>query len=172
MISRLILTSKEKKLFLIVGVVVSLLLLDGSIRVCQGMWAKMELQKAKLQKQWTYSSTILSRSASIEGQYNEVHARYPKLFEGSEDATRAMAELDNAAKAAGVQVDMIRPLQSEAEKPPRYEMSLRGSWPQVMKFLQGSEGLESLFDFPLVRIHRQDPSGELVVSAEAGRVSL
>jgi Tfp pilus assembly protein PilO len=166
---KVIFSFKERRLFIVVAVVLGLLALDCGIRACRGAWMRMETQKAGLSRQWAYSSAILSRATSIESQYNEIQARYPKLFESAGDATRIMAELDSAAKAAGVQVDMIRPLQQEAEKSPRYEMSLRGSWPQVMAFLQEAESTERLFEFPTISIHRQDPSGELVVSAQAER---
>ena len=41
----------------------------------------------------------------------------------------------------------------------------------VTLLLRDAEGPEGFFDFSLLRLHRQEPSGELIVSAQAERMS-
>ncbi|NTW98479.1 MAG: hypothetical protein HGB35_00785 [Geobacteraceae bacterium] len=169
MIKLNMISKREKYIFIAVAVVVSALVLDFGVQAWRKLADQSQARAKQLQQQWDYTSAMLNRSASIEANYNDVRSRYEKLFE-SNDPTRAMADLDAVAKAAGIQVDMIRPVQGEKNN--RYELSLRGSWTQIMKFLQEAEGQTNLFEFPLVRIHRQEPSGELIVSAQAERTTL
>jgi hypothetical protein len=46
-------------------------------------------------------------------------------------------------------------------------MALRGSWPQVMRFLQAAESQEHLFQFPSVEVHHQERIEELEVAVVA-----
>lgn len=171
MIRKLNFTSKEKKLFLIVGLVVLALAFDMGFRMWSGMDSKLRLQKSAVQKQWSYSSAILGRADSIEARYIDALARYPKLFESTNDTAKVMAELDEAAKASGIQMTMMRPVQNQSveDKKLRYDLSFRGSWGQVMDFLNKAEGDARLFDFPVMSIHRIEPTSDLEVTAVAVR---
>ncbi|MBF0618722.1 MAG: hypothetical protein HQL19_00985 [Candidatus Omnitrophica bacterium] len=171
MIKGLFLTSNEKKLFLAACVVVGLLITTIVVHSCMNFWSGMEKQKVELKQEWNYSSAILARASAIEEKDSFLRSRYPKLFENSSDTTRSMAELDSSAKAAGVQVDMIRPIQQVAKNSDRYEMSVRGSWVQFMKFLTDAESSAHIFEFSKISIHRQNPTGELLVSAEVERLN-
>ncbi len=162
--------SKREKIILM-GVVVVLMALtaDFSIRIWQRSMTATQNKERELQQQWDYTQAMLKRSNLIEMNYKEVYVRYPKLF-GSNDVTRVMADLDAAAKVAGIQVDMLRPVQTEQTT--RYELSLRGSWVKIMKFLQTAEGTSYLFIFPSFTVTPQEPSGDLVVLAQVERVNL
>ncbi|MEI8010912.1 MAG: hypothetical protein WCI27_00325 [Candidatus Omnitrophota bacterium] len=163
-----LLSKREKKIVIGTVVVVLALAIDFGVRTWQKTIAVTEGQESKLEEQLEYARLMLKRSNVIEKNYTDVHARYPKLF-GSNDVTRVMADLDAATKAAGVQVDIIRPVQMEVST--RYELSIRGSWPQILKFLQEAEGSANLFVFPFFTINPQLPSGELVVLAQVERIN-
>ena len=131
--------------------------------------AKTREEAEALRKEWAYSSAMLARSDSINAQYEEIALRYPWLLEKTADTAAVMSELDAMARSAGVQVDRIRPVENGQG---RYELSLKGSWSAVMKFLREAEGDAGFFRFPQISFDRQDPSGELVVSAQAEKIDL
>ena len=162
-------SSKEQKLFLIGCLVLLALGLDKGFQAWSAMDASLRMQKSSIEKQWSYSSAIIGRSASIEARFNDALARYPKLFESTHDTAKVMAELDDAAKASGIQMTMMRPVPHQApdDKNLRYDLAFRGSWAQVMDFLKKAEGDARVFDFPILSMHRIEPTRDLEVTAVA-----
>ncbi|NTV29550.1 MAG: NAD-glutamate dehydrogenase [Candidatus Omnitrophica bacterium] len=129
-------------------------------------------RKAALQKEWERSRAVLSRADELERRGNELRVRYPALFSAPKEATAVMAELDALAREAGIAVDMLRPVPAEAPGGVRCELSMRGTWAGLMQFLREAEGPARLFTFSLLRIQRQEPTGELLVTAEAQKSQL
>jgi hypothetical protein len=167
------LSSRERKISAAVAGVSVVLLFDLAFRAwCAGL-AGIEREEKSLKARWDYSSGLLARAVGIEEKHSGLRSRFLILFEDDQDPTRLMAELDEAAKAAGVQVTMMRPTQpSEGSKRndagvavSRFEMAFRGSWPQLMRFFQTVENRDHLFQFPTVSVHRQERTGELEISA-------
>jgi len=147
--------------------VLLVLLTDLAFRAWGAAFARLERQELQLKKEWDYTSALLARSRRIDENYAAVRIRYPGLFEGIGDRTRIMAELDGAARAVGVQVNTLRPVQGEFDGSTRIELALCGSWPQVMRFFQAAEGQEHMFQFLEVRVLRQEPTTGLAVTAVA-----
>ena len=153
--------------------VMALLLIDAMFRLVNNSFMKMDAKTTSVAARWQYASAMMSRAASIEAQYSDILTHYPQLFEDAQDSVRAMGELDALAKGAGVQVEMIRPLTPSKDRNNLdYEMNLRGQWSQLMAFLKNAEGRKGLFRFSSFEVHRQDITGDLLVSAVATRLVL
>jgi hypothetical protein len=173
MITFSLLSSREKKIFFVVAGMLVILLIDLAFRAWGAVLVSIKREETRLKAQWDYSSGFLARSRNIDERYSGLRSRFPKLFEDDQDPTRLMAELDEAAKASGVQVTMMRPTQPSEESKrndagvavSRFEMAFRGSWPQMMHFFQIVENRDHLFQFSSVSVHRQERTGELEISA-------
>jgi hypothetical protein len=161
------LSSREKMISAVVAAVMVALLVDLAIRSWNAVLADMDREEKRLRVQWEYSSRLLARSRTIDEGYSRLRSRFPGLFEEGQDPTRLMTELDGLAKEAGVQMNMIRPLQGDEAGLARIELALCGSWPQVMQFFRSAESPGHLFQFPIMSVHRQERSGMLDVSATA-----
>jgi type II secretory pathway component PulM len=157
------LSSREKKMFAVVAGAIVVVLIDLAFRSWGMALAGMEREEKRLRAQRDYAVGLLARSQNIEERYSGLRARFPTFFEDGRDPARLMAELDEVAKAAGVQVNMIRPAGSNV----RIEMALRGSWSQVMRFFQAVEDQEHLFQLSVMSVHLQKQTGELDVSLVA-----
>jgi Tfp pilus assembly protein PilO len=162
-----LLSARERTIFIVVTGVLVVLFFDFACRAWGAAIARVGREEQQLKKQWEYTSGLLARSQSIEERYNDIRSRFPGLFDGTMDRTRIMAELDEVARAAGIQVSMLKPVQGEAGGSSRIELALCGAWPQVLRFFRAAEGQERMFQFSEVSVHRQERTGELEVSAVA-----
>ena len=156
-----LLSPREKKIFISVALVIAVLLMDLMSRAWHGALSGLLAKEKAIKKEWIYSSTLIARGPAIDAHFSEIKFNNGRLFDDQKDTSKIMTELDGLAKAAGVQVNMIRPMMDANEDSARFEMTLKGSWSQMAKFFQAAEARESSFDFLDVSLHRQEISGEL-----------
>ena len=114
----------------------------------------------------------MARASIIEARSAEIKQNYPRLVGKEKDIATMMKELDTLAKAAGVQVNTIRPAATAGGTPIRFEMTLKASWLQMAKFIQTAEAREQSFTFSDLNLVRQEISGELDATVTVERICI